>query len=131
MSRLAQLFLLSLCILTFSSIIYLILVAEDIVEYKEVDYEKGKILDVRESSYIKYGSRYKVDGCNVVYSDEEGKLREYDVIDVDIEVCNQLKEIKEIEIKIEKNNRYSKSKEEIIDVDITKSLVIPTNLISE
>lgn len=124
MSRLGQAILILGCILTLGGIIYLTVKSEDTIHYTQTEYEMGRILDTREATFVDIKTKKNVDGCNIVYSDAQGKIREEDTKLLDGEACKELKNIKEIEIKVERENLYSKRKEEIIDVKVNKSLVL-------
>ena len=124
MSRLGQAILILGCILTLGGIIYLTVKSEDTIHYTQTEYEMGRILDTREATFDDIKTKKNVDGCNIVYSDAQGKIREEDTKLLDGEACKELKNTKEIEIKVEIENLYSKRKEEVIDTRINKSLVL-------
>lgn len=124
MSRLGQAILILGCILTLGGIIYLTIKSEDTIHYTQTEYEMGRILDTREATFVDIKTKKNVEGCNIVYSDAQGKIHEEDTKLLDGEACKELKNIKEIEIKVERENLYSKRKEEIIDVKVNKSLVL-------
>lgn len=128
MSRLGQAILILGCILTFGGIVYLTVKTEDTIHYTQTEYEVGRILDTREATFVDIRTKRNIDGCNIVYSDAEGKIREEDTEYLSGEVCKDFKNTKDVRIRVDKEHLYSKRKEEVIDVRVKKSLIIPSDI---